>query len=75
MVIKGVQISDFYKLMDEIQMEEVVVVNAKMVSPMVWYQRLRYMSEYGLQLLSNKELLSGYKLAPLEFCENCIYGK
>ena len=75
MVIKGVQIGSLYKLMDETQVGEAAVASAKMVSPTVWHRRLGYMSERGLQLLSNKELLSGCMSAPLEFCIGCIYGK
>ena len=75
MVIKGVQIGSLYKLMDETQVGEAAVASAKMVSPTVWHRRLGYMSERGLQLLSNKEFFLGYKSVPLEFCEDCIYGK
>ena len=75
MVIKGVQIGGLYKLMDETQVGEAVVSSAKIVFSMVWHQCLGYMSECGLQLLSNMELLPRYKSVPLKFCEDCIYSK
>ena len=72
---KGVQICDLYKLMGETQVEEAAVASSKMVSPTVWHRCLGHISEHGLQLLSNKELLSRFKSVPLEFYEDCIYGK
>ena len=75
MVIKEVQIGSLYKLVGETQVGEATVAILKMVSPTVWHRRLGHMSERGLQLLSNKDLLPGFKSVPLEFCEDCIYGK
>ena len=75
MVIKGVQIDSLYKLMGETHVGEAGGASSRMVSPTVWHRHLGHMSECGLQLLSNKELLPGFKSAPLEFYEYCIYGK
>ena len=41
----------------------------------MWHMRLGHISERGLQELSKNKLLGGDKLEPLEFCEQCAYGK
>ena len=42
-------------------MEEEAITSAKMVSPIVWHRYLGHMNKHELQLLLNKEFLSGYK--------------
>lgn len=56
--LKGQPIDDLY------------VVSAKMVSSIVWHCHLGYISKHGLQVLSHKELLLGYKSELLKFCED-----
>lgn len=74
MLMKGEQVG-LYRLVGETQVGEAVVSSAKVESPTVWHRRLGHTSERALQVLSNRELLLGYKSAPLNLCEDYIYGK
>ena len=41
----------------------------------ICHMRLGHMGEKWMQLLSKRGLLSGIKVANLEFCEHCVFGK
>ena len=41
----------------------------------ILHMRLGHMGEKGMQFLSKRGLLSGIKIANLEFCEHCVFGK
>lgn len=41
----------------------------------LWHMRLGYMSVWGLEILSNWNLLNSEKINILEFCEYCILQK
>ena len=41
----------------------------------LWRKRIAHMSEKGLAILANKNLLSGMKSAPLKKCTHCLTGK
>ena len=41
----------------------------------IWHIKLGHRGEKGMQLLSKWGLLSGIKVANLEFCEHCVFGK
>ncbi|KAG6383625.1 hypothetical protein SASPL_156612 [Salvia splendens] len=41
----------------------------------LWNMRLGHMGEQGMQILSTRDFLSGYKVKYLDFCEHCVLGK
>ncbi|CAM8929401.1 unnamed protein product [Rhodiola kirilowii] len=41
----------------------------------LWHMRLGHMSERGMQILSKRDLLGGYRIKNLDFCEHCVFGK
>src|SRR5262249_16020150 len=41
----------------------------------LWHKRLGHMSEKGLKMLMNKELLPNIKHGPLKTCTYCLAGK
>jgi transposase InsO family protein len=41
----------------------------------LWHRRLGHISERGLQLMSEQQLLGKDKVSKLDFCEHCILGK
>jgi hypothetical protein len=40
-----------------------------------WHHRLGHMSEKGMQIIHNRNLLTNIKQVDLDFCEHCVYGK
>jgi len=42
---------------------------------MMWHRRLGHMSERGLQILAERDLLLGLKEVYLPFCEHCVISK
>jgi len=42
---------------------------------MMWHRRLGHMSERGLQILAERDLLPGLKEVDLPFCEHCVISK
>ncbi|KAF8388510.1 hypothetical protein HHK36_027184 [Tetracentron sinense] len=44
-------------------------------SPNLWHQRLGHMSEKGIQVLENMQLLPGMKGTSIEPCDHCLSGK
>lgn len=44
-------------------------------SAMVWHQKLGHMSEQGMKVLAEKNLLPGLTKVSLPFCEHCITSK
>ena len=42
---------------------------------MMWHRKLGHMSEYGLKILVERNLIPGRKLVSLPFCEHCVISK
>src|ERR1044072_4585693 len=42
---------------------------------MMWHRRLGHMSERGLKVLSERNLIPGLKTVDLPFCEHCVISK
>lgn len=44
-------------------------------STTMWHRRLGHMSERGLKVLMERDLLTGLKTVSLPFCEHCVISK
>jgi hypothetical protein len=45
------------------------------VDTILWHQRLKHISEKGIQILHKRNLLLDLKKVDRDFCENYAYGK
>ena len=42
---------------------------------MIWHRKLGHMSEHGLKILAEHNLIPGLKSINLPFCEHCVTSK
>lgn len=67
---------NLYKLIGETIIQEVAVATTGAMDLVTsWHQRLGHMSERGLKILLNRNLLPGLKSLDLCFCEQSLFGK
>ena len=78
-IMKGEKIvANLYMLLGEtVQEAEASVAsnNSSERSAMVWHQKLGHISEQGIKVLAEKNLLPGLTKVSLPFCEHCITSK
>nr|KYP42748.1 Retrovirus-related Pol polyprotein from transposon TNT 1-94 [Cajanus cajan] len=69
--------SNLYLLLGETLQEADASVAAisQEEATMMWHRRLGHMSERGLKILAERNLLSGLKMVTLPFCEHCVTSK
>jgi len=69
--------SNLYMLLgDTLQEADASVAAASQEeTTMMWHQRLGHMSERGLKVLTERNLLHGLKTVNLPFCEHCVISK
>ncbi|OAE23382.1 hypothetical protein AXG93_1660s1410 [Marchantia polymorpha subsp. ruderalis] len=73
-VLKGMKIGGFYYLIGETLYGVASVATTQGHSKAtLWHRRLGHISEKGLQLMSNQNLLVKYKVSKLDFCEHCFW--
>ncbi|KAF2291302.1 hypothetical protein GH714_022364 [Hevea brasiliensis] len=53
----------------------VAVVSQESETTMMWHYKLGHMSERGLKILAERNLLPGLKSVSLPFCEKCVLSK
>ena len=41
----------------------------------LWHMCLGHMSELGMAELIKRDLLDGYTVGKMKFCEHCVFGK
>ncbi|KAL6187297.1 hypothetical protein ACLB2K_038697 [Fragaria x ananassa] len=77
-VLKGVKRGTLYFLQGSTLSGSAAVASSEVHKDdmtKLWHMRLGHMSERGMQILSQHDLLSGHKAKDLGFCEHCIFGK
>ena len=74
-VSKGTRQNGLYLLQGFALPGEDNVAAAESDKTRLWHQRLRHISERGLQELGEQELFRKDKIDNLEFCEHCIFEK
>ncbi|KAL3834104.1 hypothetical protein ACJIZ3_008840 [Penstemon smallii] len=70
--------ANLYMLKGETQQEgEASIASATSAENlmMMWHRKLGHMSERGLKILAEQELLPGLKNVSLSFCEHCVTSK
>ena len=70
-------IANLYMLLgDTVQEADASVATANQEeATMTWHRRLGHMSERGLKVLAERNLLPGLKAVNLPFCEHCVTSK
>ncbi|KAE8733376.1 hypothetical protein F3Y22_tig00001323pilonHSYRG00009 [Hibiscus syriacus] len=76
-VLKGEKIAvNLYMLKGETLIEaEASVVSCSLDSAMLWHQKLGHMSEQGMKVLVEQNLLPGLTKVTLPLCDHCITSK
>jgi len=64
-----------YKLIGSIIVSDASAATEKDDTTRFWHMRFRYMSEWGLQALHNKDALPGIKYCKLDLCKFYIMGR
>ena len=72
---KGPKTGTLYTLKTLIGKLDFAAIRKEGNSTDMWHKRLGHMSEKGLKILVDKNLLSGLKSYNLDLCEHCIYGR
>ncbi|KAJ4705025.1 Retrovirus-related Pol polyprotein from transposon TNT 1-94 [Melia azedarach] len=76
-VLKGVKRGTLYFLQGSMPSSSVAVASSEIDKDnmtKLWHMRLGHMSARGMQIMSKGDILCGYKVKDLEFCEHCIFG-
>lgn len=78
-IMKGVHHGNLYPLLGTTATSDLVfrIIGSKnqIDCTRIWNMRLGHMSEKGLSLLSEQDLLKNMKKLQMEFCEHRVYGK
>ena len=74
-ILKRERIANLYKMSGSIIVGDASLTTEKEDTTRFWYIRLGHMSERGLQVLHNKDALSGIKYYKLDLCKFCIMGR
>ena len=69
--------ANLYMLLgDTLQMADAsVATGSQEETTMMWHRRLGHMSERGLKVLAERNLIPGLKTVDLPFCEHCVISK
>lgn len=75
MIAKGELHNSLYWLIRETVVGDDVVASEKTNSTLTWHRCLGHMSEHGLKVLLDRNLVSSLKFTILDFCKDCLVEK
>ena len=76
-IMKGIKKEGLYYLIGELIAKSHITVaeSPEDSKAILWHRRLDHISERGLQIVKDQQLLGKDKVSKVDFCEYCILGK
>lgn len=74
-VMKGIQARNFYKLLKSMMMDKAYAIENNDLPLRLWHRRLNYMSEKGIKILVERNLILSITFGDSKSYEHYIYRK